>query len=96
MSLRSNQGLWGVCLVNLVTESLKIDGAVLYTLAAIYLQSICFPFQIEAFSVDGSVLHTFQGDNLTTILPVTAFHPTLEFLVGGSSSGKAYLLEEPK
>ncbi|XP_065573424.1 WD repeat-containing protein 76-like isoform X2 [Artemia franciscana] len=51
---------------------------------------------IEAFSVDGSVLHTFQGDNLTTILPVTAFHPTLEFLVGGSSSGKAYLLEEPK
>ena len=38
--------------------------------------------------------YSLQHENLTTITSTNAFHPTRNILVGGNSSGKAYVWTE--
>jgi hypothetical protein len=42
---------------------------------------------MEAFGVDGRLVHEFDGDLLSSVCSVVAYHPTSNIIVGGNSSG---------
>lgn len=51
-----------------------------------------FHLQIEAFSVDGRLLHEFEDEEvLTSVCSVVQYHPYLPVLVGGNSSGYVFV-----
>ncbi|XP_035992378.1 WD repeat-containing protein 76 isoform X1 [Fundulus heteroclitus] len=62
-------------------------------------QSDCFvvgsmrrPRRVEVFHESGQLLHSFLDENLSTVLSVTAFHPTRNALLGGNSSGRMHVI----
>ncbi|XP_061600810.1 WD repeat-containing protein 76 [Cololabis saira] len=54
--------------------------------------SMMRPRQVQVFQESGQRVHSFiDDDNLTTVLSVTAFHPTRNALLGGNSSGRLHV-----
>ncbi|XP_058485197.1 WD repeat-containing protein 76 isoform X1 [Solea solea] len=57
--------------------------------------SMSRPRKVEVFHESGQPLHSFMDcENLTTVLSVTAFHPTRNALLGGNSSGRLHVLSD--
>ncbi|XP_070200372.1 WD repeat-containing protein 76-like [Littorina saxatilis] len=52
-----------------------------------FVGSMKSPRRIEAFGVDGRLLHEFDGEVLASVCSVLQFHPSRNILVGGNSSG---------
>ncbi|KAG1942089.1 WD repeat-containing protein [Pimephales promelas] len=54
--------------------------------------SVDRPRRIQVYHESGHHLHTFRDmDHLTTVCSVTAFHPNMNTLLGGNSSGKLHI-----
>ncbi|KAM9765041.1 WD repeat-containing protein 76 isoform 2-T2 [Menidia menidia] len=54
--------------------------------------SMMRPRRVQVFHERGQQLHTFKDDeNLSTVLSVTAFHPTRNALLGGNASGRLHV-----
>lgn len=50
------------------------------------------PRRIQVYHERGQLLHSFMDeDHLTTVLSVTAFHPSMNALLGGNSSGRLHV-----
>ncbi|XP_028257845.1 WD repeat-containing protein 76 [Parambassis ranga] len=48
--------------------------------------------RVEVFHESGQLQHTFiDAENLNSVLSVTAFHPTVNALLGGNSSGRLHV-----
>ncbi|PVD34093.1 hypothetical protein C0Q70_05356 [Pomacea canaliculata] len=57
-----------------------------------FVGSMKRPRRIEAFSVDGRLLHEFEDEEvLTSVCSVVQYHPYLPVLVGGNSSGYVFV-----
>lgn len=57
--------------------------------------SMLRPRRLEVFHESGRKQHTLADDeNLSTVLPVTAFHPTRNALLGGNSSGRLHVFTD--
>ncbi|XP_026234842.1 WD repeat-containing protein 76 isoform X1 [Anabas testudineus] len=53
------------------------------------------PRRVQVFHETGQLQHTFTDDeNLNTVLPVVAFHPTKNALLGGNSSGRLHVFTD--
>lgn len=53
------------------------------------------PRQVAVFHENGRRLHTFKdAENVTTVLSVTAFHPTRNALLGGNASGRLHVFSD--
>ncbi|XP_072236380.1 WD repeat-containing protein 76 [Leuresthes tenuis] len=54
--------------------------------------SMMRPRRVQVFHESGQPLHSFMdNENLSTVLSVTAFHPTRNALLGGNSSGRLHV-----
>ncbi|XP_035508199.1 WD repeat-containing protein 76 [Morone saxatilis] len=54
--------------------------------------SMSRPRRVEVFHENGQPQHSFMdGENLNTVLSVTAFHPTRNALLGGNASGRLHV-----
>ncbi|XP_047436884.1 WD repeat-containing protein 76 [Mugil cephalus] len=54
--------------------------------------SMMRPRRVQVFHVSGQSQHTFMdSENLSTVLSVTAFHPTANALLGGNASGRLHV-----
>ncbi|CAK9292026.1 unnamed protein product [Gordionus sp. m RMFG-2023] len=49
------------------------------------------PRQIQIFSTAGDLVYKFMSENLSSITSLNLFHPHLNMLAGGNSSGKAFI-----
>ncbi|XP_077418969.1 WD repeat-containing protein 76 [Vanacampus margaritifer] len=57
--------------------------------------SLSRPRRVQVFHESGRLLHTFKDAlNLSTVLSVTAFHPTRNAILGGNSSGRLHLFSD--
>ncbi|XP_024911338.1 WD repeat-containing protein 76 [Cynoglossus semilaevis] len=57
--------------------------------------SMSRPRSVQVFHQSGELLHSFRdSENLSTVLSVTAFHPTRSALVGGNSSGRLHVFSD--
>uniref|UniRef100_H3C598 WD repeat-containing protein 76 n=1 Tax=Tetraodon nigroviridis TaxID=99883 RepID=H3C598_TETNG len=57
--------------------------------------SMLRPRRLQVFHENGKEQHTFtDGENVGTVLPVTAFHPTRNALLGGNSSGRLHVFTD--
>uniref|UniRef100_A0A673BKQ1 WD repeat-containing protein 76 n=2 Tax=Sphaeramia orbicularis TaxID=375764 RepID=A0A673BKQ1_9TELE len=57
--------------------------------------SMALPRCVQVFHENGQLQHTFKDDeNLTTVLSVTAFHPTRNALLGGNASGRLHAFSD--
>lgn len=57
--------------------------------------SMLKPRRLQVFHESGRVQHTFTDEeNLSTVLPVTAFHPRRNALLGGNSSGRLHVFAD--
>ncbi|KAK5873733.1 hypothetical protein PBY51_018745 [Eleginops maclovinus] len=53
------------------------------------------PRSVEVFHESGKLQHSFEDPHhLTTVLSVTAFHPTTNALLGGNSSGRLHVFTD--
>ncbi|XP_023153358.3 WD repeat-containing protein 76 [Amphiprion ocellaris] len=54
--------------------------------------SMMRPRRVQVFHESGQLEHTFMdNENLSTVLSVTAFHPTRNALLGGNASGRLHV-----
>lgn len=54
--------------------------------------SMLRPRRVQVFHVSGKVQHSFMDEeNLSTVLPVTACHPTRNAFLGGNASGRLHV-----
>ncbi|KAG7222418.1 hypothetical protein INR49_016278 [Caranx melampygus] len=59
------------------------------------LGSMLRPRRIQVFHESGQLQHTFMDEeNLSTVLSVTAFHPTRNALLGGNASGRLHVFSD--
>lgn len=57
--------------------------------------SMLKPRRVQVFHHSGQLQHAFTDDeNLSTVLSVTAFHPTRNALLGGNASGRLHVFAE--
>uniref|UniRef100_UPI0037E7EE7D WD repeat-containing protein 76 n=1 Tax=Semicossyphus pulcher TaxID=241346 RepID=UPI0037E7EE7D len=57
--------------------------------------SMARPRRVQVFHESGQPQHTFTDDeNLSTVLSVTAFHPTRNALLGGNASGRLHVFSD--
>ncbi|AWP01830.1 putative WD repeat-containing protein 76-like [Scophthalmus maximus] len=57
--------------------------------------SMLRPRRVQVFHESGQPQHSFMDDeNLSTVLSVTAFHPTRNALLGGNSSGRLHVFSD--
>ncbi|KAM9366690.1 WD repeat-containing protein 76 [Symphorus nematophorus] len=57
--------------------------------------SMSRPRTVQVFHENGQPQHSFRdGENLTTVLSVTAFHPTRNALLGGNASGRMHIFSD--
>lgn len=57
--------------------------------------SMARPRRVQVFHESGDLQHTFMDpENLTTVLSVTAFHPTRNALVAGNASGRLHVFSD--
>ena len=50
------------------------------------------PRRVQVYHESGQLLHSFMDeDQMTTVLSVTAFHPSRNALVGGNASGRLHV-----
>lgn len=57
--------------------------------------SMLRPRRLQVFHESGREQHTFTDqDNFDTVLPVTAFHPTRNALLGGNASGRLHVFTD--
>lgn len=57
--------------------------------------SMLRPRRLQVFHESGWEQHTFTDqDNFNTVLPVTAFHPTRNALLGGNASGRLHVFTD--
>ncbi|XP_047195728.1 WD repeat-containing protein 76 [Hippoglossus stenolepis] len=57
--------------------------------------SMLRPRRVQVFHESGRLQHSFSdNDNLTTVLSVTAFHPTRNALLGANSSGRLHVFSD--
>lgn len=57
--------------------------------------SMLRPRRLQVFHESGRKQHTLTDEeNLSTVLPVTAFHPTRNALLGGNSSGRLHVFTD--
>nr|XP_046237396.1 WD repeat-containing protein 76 isoform X2 [Scatophagus argus] len=57
--------------------------------------SMARPRRVQVFHENGQPQHTFiDGENLNTVLSVTAFHPTRNALLGGNASGRLHIFSD--
>lgn len=57
--------------------------------------SMLRPRRLQVFHESGREQHTFTDqDNFNTVLPVTAFHPTRNALLGGNASGRLHVFTD--
>ncbi|KAK6294327.1 hypothetical protein J4Q44_G00351570 [Coregonus suidteri] len=52
------------------------------------------PCRVQVFHESGKLQHSFQDPKITTVLSVTAFHPTRNALLGGNASGRLYVFTD--
>lgn len=53
------------------------------------------PRRMQVFNENGQLQHSFMdAENLTTVLSVTAFHPTRNALLGGNASGRLHVFSD--
>ncbi|CDQ90058.1 unnamed protein product [Oncorhynchus mykiss] len=52
------------------------------------------PRRVQVFHESGQLQHSFQDPEITTVLSVTAFHPTRNALLGGNASGRLYVFTD--
>ncbi|KAM9422471.1 WD repeat-containing protein 76 isoform 7-T12 [Salvelinus alpinus] len=52
------------------------------------------PRRVQVFHESGQLQHSFQDPEMTTVLSVTAFHPTRNALLGGNASGRLYVFTD--
>nr|XP_046204344.1 WD repeat-containing protein 76-like isoform X1 [Oncorhynchus gorbuscha] len=52
------------------------------------------PHRVQVFHESGQLQHSFQDPEMTTVLSVTAFHPTRNALLGGNASGRLYVFTD--
>ncbi len=57
--------------------------------------SMLRPRRVQVFHENGQPQHSFiDGENLNTVLSVTAFHPTRNALLGGNASGRLHVFSD--
>ncbi|XP_068173569.1 WD repeat-containing protein 76 isoform X2 [Antennarius striatus] len=57
--------------------------------------SMSRPRRVQVFHENGQLQHSFvDGENLHTVLSVTAFHPTRNALLGGNASGRVHIFTD--
>ncbi|CAB1448107.1 unnamed protein product [Pleuronectes platessa] len=57
--------------------------------------SMLRPRRVQVYHEGGRLQHTFSDDDhLTTVLSVTAFHPTRNALLGANASGRLHLFSD--
>lgn len=57
--------------------------------------SMMKPRRVQVFHESGQLQHSFMdSENLTTVLSVTAFHPTRNALLGGNASGRLHVFSD--
>ncbi|KAI2662673.1 WD repeat-containing protein 76 [Labeo rohita] len=91
------------CMDNKIRHNMQ-TGRWLSKLSAVWdpKQQECFvigsmdrPRRIQVYHESGHLLHTFQNmDHLTTVCPITAFHPSRNILLGGNSSGRLHVFTD--
>ncbi|KAF3686798.1 WD repeat-containing protein 76 [Channa argus] len=60
--------------------------------ACFVVGSMLKPRRVQVFHESGRLQHSFlDEDNLSTVLSITAFHPTRNALLGGNSSGRLHV-----
>lgn len=59
------------------------------------VESMGRPRKMQVFNENGQLQHSFMdAENLTTVLSVTAFHPTRNALLGGNASGRLHVFSD--
>lgn len=57
--------------------------------------SMMKPRRVQVFHESGQFQHSFMdSENLSTVLSVTAFHPTRNALLGGNASGRLHVFSD--
>lgn len=57
--------------------------------------SMLRPRRLQVFHENGQEQHTFTDDvNFNTVLPVTAFHPARNALLGANASGRLHVFTD--
>ncbi|KAF7666421.1 hypothetical protein LDENG_00108290 [Lucifuga dentata] len=56
--------------------------------------SLAKPRKVLVYHESGKLLHSFASYHITTVLSVTAFHPTRHALLGGNASGRLHVITD--